>query len=899
MRARTWRRRAAGEQLREQPRSLGNDLADHAQTEGIKRLEWRTERERALRDAQRCCCWDVLVLAPIRLLEAFGRHVWGVWLVPPLDWLVTLLLRVLSMQMDAFSVLFIALEEDVRYNATNFSHSDLHISHMLAQLGQRNFDGKTVATPDHDVLWIILFYSPRSKIGGDLKMEALKSELKGMKLSQLLKRARAVRVSDEHLKEASDFNKRRSSWCPCARVTAKRGTQEHEEEKALRTQVISYIVRATYKRSGLQAVQRFNNAARHFDAALTQNPANSQTRIPWPECPAYEGRQVRLGVVNVDDVMSSNDELAINMGVSSADPRFMLLDGDNVPTMIDEEHIDEMLAYSSSFWNLDEFGTAPANNGKDTMRALERMLQLVAEDRRERNVVQTGAVHALIEKTATIDGAIQSYIAKYSNRQALLRCAQHILHGSSISAAGAIQTVLISGVLALLIFTGLGHFIMDPGWISETIICDQVSKADNDGIYEEWKPPLNSDSVVDSWSCGLACQGQNNATDAHTLFKFADECTCGTQSSVLDQFVNLYPQCFDEGAIVGGGERISQLLHAKLIILRYWDVQLCRYVLQIAVPASFCLISVLRIFARLPPLKDIKSLWTPWFITSLFFTVPIVLMYFPSFLVTMSTDGIRTISLSGAHLYVAVLALMPMILLGVGIWYLSYYCARDNKDFPISRYHCVWSLVFMIHLVLGSRIALWSELEIYGDENWDLGMLFNKTANVNEATGFWMAWYEDNTGVWAAYFKTGSILGLGLMSSQVATLCTKADCLAVETREQLKNIAADAERRRELEAHKTCKDRLISMCCGDEDDKMPRIREKEVTNKWASGNLTPDVELTVVPAPNKHCPDPHNMSPEQLHDFEASIELLLNIKLAWGRKKHNYKIAASIDAYLL
>ena len=28
--------------------------------------------------------------------------------------------------------------------------------------------------------------------------------------------------------------------------------------------------------------------------------------------------------------MSNNDELAINMGVSSADPRFMLLDGDNV-----------------------------------------------------------------------------------------------------------------------------------------------------------------------------------------------------------------------------------------------------------------------------------------------------------------------------------------------------------------------------------------------------------------------------------------------------------------------------------------------------------------------------------------------------------------------------------------
>ena len=49
--------------------------------------------------------------------------------------------------------------------------------------------------------------------------------------------------------------------------------------------------------------------------------------------------------VNIDDVMSNNDELAINMGVSSLDPRFMLLDGDNVPIKIEEEHMEELLAY--------------------------------------------------------------------------------------------------------------------------------------------------------------------------------------------------------------------------------------------------------------------------------------------------------------------------------------------------------------------------------------------------------------------------------------------------------------------------------------------------------------------------------------------------------------------------
>ena len=35
----------------------------------------------------------------------------------------------------------------------------------------------------------------------------------------------------------------------------------------MKTRVISYI-EATYRRSGLQALQRFNNAARHFDTAV-------------------------------------------------------------------------------------------------------------------------------------------------------------------------------------------------------------------------------------------------------------------------------------------------------------------------------------------------------------------------------------------------------------------------------------------------------------------------------------------------------------------------------------------------------------------------------------------------------------------------------------------------------
>ena len=113
--------------------------------------------------------------------------------------------------------------------------------------------------------------------------------------------------------------------------------------------------------------------------------------------------------------------------------------------------------------------------------------------------------------------------------------------------------------------------------------------------------------------------------------------------------------------------------------------------------------------------------------------------------------------------------------------------------------------------------------------------------------------------------------------------------------------SATAERRQELEVELTCAEKLKSAipCVGEKFDTAKLIREKEASksNKWTSGNPAPHLELTVLPS--QDCPigafsHPEKMSHEDLHIFETSIELLLNVKLAQAVKK---KIDASIDAY--
>ena len=169
---------------------------------------------------------------------------------------------------------------------------------------------------------------------------------------------------------------------------------------------------------GVTALSRFNEAARQLDKVMA-DAGDWPRRIPGHVCPAYAHRSIHLGVVNIDDMLANNDELAINMGISDLSPTFILLDGDNVPMKIDQHHIDELLEKGSDFWS-----------ERRCMHAFERLLAVISEERRERHAVQTDAVHALIVKTATPKGAFDSFISKYGDRRRLLRCAQHILHGS-------------------------------------------------------------------------------------------------------------------------------------------------------------------------------------------------------------------------------------------------------------------------------------------------------------------------------------------------------------------------------------------------------------------------------------------------------------------------------------
>ena len=85
-------------------------------------------------------------------------------------------------------------------------------------------------------------------------------------------------------------------------------------------------------------------------------------------------------------------------------------------------------------------------------------------------------------------------------------------------------------------------------------------------------------------------------------------------------------------------------------------------------------------------------------------------------------------------------------------------------------------------------------------------------------------------------------------------------------------------------------------CLGEKFDTAKLIREKEAStsNKWTSGNPAPHLELTVLPSQSEAFFHPHMMTHENLHEFETSMELLLNVKLAMTVKK---KIDASIDAH--
>ena len=73
-------------------------------------------------------------------------------------------------------------------------------------------------------------------------------------------------------------------------------------------------------------------------------------------------------------------------------------------------------------------------------------------------------------------------------------------------------------------------------------------------------------------------------------------------------------------------QRTATTLSSDAGRCRQQDVQLARYILQIAVPAAFAVIAVLRVFAGLPALTSFRRIWLPWLLVSVVLSGPIVLM---------------------------------------------------------------------------------------------------------------------------------------------------------------------------------------------------------------------------------------------------------------------------------
>ena len=175
-------------------------------------------------------------------------------------------------------------------------------------------------------------------------------------------------------------------------------------------------------------------------------------------------------------------------------------------------------------------------------------------------------------------------------------------------------------------------------------------------------------------------------------------------------------------------------------------MQLARYILQIAVPAAFAVIAVLRVFAGLPALTSFRRIWLPWLLVSIVLSGPIVLMYLPSLL----AEDVRTIGLGGVHLYGSLLLMMPLVVvIVIGTWWLTYSCGKEtSQPFPLGWYHGLWGLAYIINLVVGLRVVLWTSMETFGDENDDVSAFFGVDETHTDAAEHWFSklfkWVPDD-----------------------------------------------------------------------------------------------------------------------------------------------------------
>ena len=143
--------------------------------------------------------------------------------------------------------------------------------------------------------------------------------------------------------------------------------------------------------------------------------------------------------------------------------------------------------------------------------------------------------------------------------------------------------------------------------------------------------------------------------------------------------------------------------------------------------------------------------------------------YLPSLL----AEEVRTIGLGGVHLYGSLLLMLPLVVIVsrhdiagiwgaffsrcqryrcrqvvIGSWWLTYSCGKEQKAFPLGWYHGLWGLAYIINLVVGLRVVLWTSMETFGDENDDVSAFFGVDETDTDAAEHWFsqmfAWVPDD-----------------------------------------------------------------------------------------------------------------------------------------------------------
>ena len=84
----------------------------------------------------------------------------------------------------------------------------------------------------------------------------------------------------------------------------------------------------------------------------------------------------------------------------------------------------------------------------------------------------------------------------------------------------------------------------------------------------------------------------------------------------------------------------------------------------------------------------------------------------------------------------------------IGSWWLTYSCGKEQKAFPLGWYHGLWGLAYIINLVVGLRVVLWTSMETFGDENDDVSAFFGVDETDTDAAEHWFsqmfAWVPDD-----------------------------------------------------------------------------------------------------------------------------------------------------------